>query len=192
MTGRTHTDRWRSFLTALFWLAAGASVLAEETPAPWAALLEDGNVVIMRHALAPGTGDPATFRIGDCSTQRNLSGAGREQATRIGERLREHGVSAARVYSSQWCRCLDTAQLLNFGEVTPLPALNSFFRDRSTAGEQTAALREFILEHAGETLLILVTHQVNITELTGVYPASGEMLVMRPQDDELILVGRIP
>jgi phosphohistidine phosphatase SixA len=192
MTGRRTSNRRWGIPGVLLVLAVWLPAQADDAPEPWSALREAGHVVIMRHALAPGTGDPAAFRIGDCSTQRNLSEAGRDQAVRIGERLREHGVTDAAVYSSQWCRCLDTAELLDFGEVTALPALNSFFRDRSTAAAQTAALREFVLENAGESLVILVTHQVNITELTGVYPASGEMLVMRPQDDELILVGRIP
>jgi phosphohistidine phosphatase SixA len=186
--------RWR-------WLIGGCALLlgmvrgaAADLPeaAVWEALRGGGHVIVMRHALAPGTGDPAEFQVDDCATQRNLSEAGREQARRIGERLRAHGIDAARVYSSQWCRCLDTARLLRLGEVVPLPALNSFFRDRSTAAAQTAAVRAFLGAEAGEGLLVLVTHQVNITALTGVYPASGEMVVLRSQGDGLTVVGRLP
>ena len=90
--------------------------------------LKDGGYILMiRHALAPGTGDPVNFKIGDCSTQRNLDDRGRAQARSIGERLRSSGIAKARVYSSQWCRCLETAELINLGSATPLPALNSFF-----------------------------------------------------------------
>lgn len=85
-----------------------------------------GYVVMMRHALAPGTGDPPNFRLEDCSTQRNLSAQGRAQARRIGEAFRRRGIKVARVLSSQWCRCLETARLMNLGAVEPFAPLNSF------------------------------------------------------------------
>jgi broad specificity phosphatase PhoE len=77
-------------------------------------LLAGGEVLLIRHAAAPGTGDPAGFRLGDCATQRNLSDTGREQARAIGDWLRDRGIERARVYSSQWCRCLETAELDGF------------------------------------------------------------------------------
>ena len=86
-----------------------------------------GHILMVRHALAPGTGDPPNFKIGDCSTQRNLDEAGRDQARNIGDWLRTNGVSSARVYSSQWCRCIETAKLMELGPVEELPALNSFY-----------------------------------------------------------------
>jgi broad specificity phosphatase PhoE len=144
----------------------------------WKALRSPGHAVLIRHALAPGTGDPAEFRLGDCATQRNLSEAGRQQALAIGERFRRNGIREARVYSSQWCRCLETARLLELGAVEELALLNSFFA-RAEAGErQTRALHEWLAGYRDQGPLILVTHQVNITALTGVYPAPGEAVVL--------------
>jgi phosphohistidine phosphatase SixA len=146
----------------------------------WQALADGGHVALMRHARAPGTGDPADFRLDDCSTQRNLDQTGRDQATRTGEQFRDRGVRIGQVLSSQWCRCLETARLLALGGVEPLPALNSFFGQREREPAQTAAMRDFLaaVDPAGPSL-VLVTHQVNITALTGIHPASGEIVVMR-------------
>ena len=147
-------------------------------------------VIVMRHALAPGTGDPADFRRGDCATQRNLSDEGREQARAIGAGLREAlGTDAVDVRSSAWCRCLETGRLLGLGDVAPLPALDSFFRERDARDARTDALRDWIgerLDAAGEGVrpAVLVTHQVNVTALTGVYPSSGEMVVFGPPPDD--------
>jgi broad specificity phosphatase PhoE len=147
----------------------------------------------MRHATAPGTGDPLGFRLEDCATQRNLSDEGRAQARRIGAAFRARGVPIEGVWSSQWCRCLETAELLDLAPVTPLPALNSFFEDREQEADRTAALRAFIAARQPHGALIMVTHQVNITALTGVFPASGEAVVAKPQQKgELSIVGRIP
>lgn len=164
---------------------------AQEIAELWAALARGGHVALMRHALAPGTGDPAYFDLQDCSTQRNLSEEGREQARRIGQNFRAHGISIIPVYSSQWCRCLETARLFGLGPVKPLPALNSFFRDRSRETEQTAAVHAFIKEHAAGPSMVLVTHQVNITALTGLFPQSGEIIVLRPKGSKLEVLGRI-
>lgn len=140
----------------------------------------------MRHALAPGTGDPSEFTIGDCNTQRNLSDQGREQAKRIGLRFRENGIHSAIVYSSQWCRCLETARLLDLGPVQELPIINSFFQRFERRESQTQALSEWINAQTLDTTLILVTHQVNISALTGVYPSSGEMVIISRSDDGAI------
>lgn len=146
-------------------------------------LKEPGRVAIMRHALAPGTGDPAGFRLDDCVTQRNLDERGRRQAREIGAALRSAGVVFDRVLTSQWCRCRETAALLGFGEPEDAPFLNSFFADRSTRDEQTAALRAFLAAlDPGETVM-LVTHQVNITALTGRGVGSGEVFVLAPGAD---------
>ncbi len=146
--------------------AAEAVALAE--------LAKPGRVLMLRHANAPGTGDPSNFSLGDCSTQRNLDQAGRAQAQSLGQRLAQAGVSQTRVYSSQWCRCLDTARLLKLGPVQPLPALNSFY-ERSQERETTlAALRAFLagLSTTGAPV-VLVTHQFTITALTGEGTPSG-------------------
>lgn len=157
-----------------------------------AALREGRAVALMRHAVAPGTGDPAGLRLGDCATQRNLSAEGRAQARATGARLRAGGVTSARVYSSQWCRCLETARLLGLGEVTELPALNSFFRDRARGPQQTAELRTFLRDRPQGPPVILVTHQVNITAFTDGFVRSGEIvLVALPLGQEPEVLGRI-
>jgi len=181
-------------ITVLAWallLSLPASAGADAEAELWAAMQRGGHVVLMRHAEAPGTDDPPGFRLGDCATQRNLSEAGREQARAIGARFRKHGIRNLPVYSSEWCRCLDTARLLDLGEVTPYPGLNSFFRDPGQEARQTAEVRELIRRLRGGPSAVLVTHQVNITALTGVYPRSGEIVVLRPDGDGLAVIGRI-
>ena len=178
-------------LCLLLPLSAAAQTQPDEA-ALWAALRDGGHVALIRHALAPGTGDPAGFRVDDCATQRNLSPAGRAQARAIGERFRANGIGAAAVFSSQWCRCLDTARELALGEVTPFAGLNSFFAGRGDAAAHTRAARALIAERGhGPLPLVLVTHQVNISALSGVFPASGEIVVMRLDGDTLSLAGRI-
>ncbi|MDJ0777686.1 MAG: histidine phosphatase family protein [Gammaproteobacteria bacterium] len=159
----------------------------------WQALRSGEAAALMRHALAPGTGDPGNFDIDNCATQRNLSERGREQARATGERFRRNGIQRAQVYSSRWCRCQETARLMALGDVRSFAGLNSFFRDRSTEPGQSAATLALIEEHiaAGGTPLVLVTHQVNITALTDVFPGSGEIIVVKPGADGLQVVGRI-
>lgn len=171
---------------------AGVTTGARASDEIAAKLAEPGHIAIMRHALAPGTGDPANFDLDDCSTQRNLSEAGRRQSRRTGDLLRSVGVNEARVLSSQWCRCLDTAELLDLGPVEELPALNSFFEARSFGPEQTQALREQIAGMDLSQPVVMVTHQVNITSLTGVFPSSGEIVVLGRMDDgEIDVVGTV-
>ena len=132
------------------------------------------HIIMLRHARAPGTGDPPNFRLGDCSTQRNLSDAGRQQAARIGRRLREAGLAETKVYSSQWCRCLETARLLNVGLVTELSALNSFYGRAPDRDATVAALRTFLVGlPAGGPPVVLVTHQFTISAFTGQGTVSG-------------------
>ncbi|MEW9921302.1 histidine phosphatase family protein [Marimonas sp. MJW-29] len=143
----------------------------------WDALRLPGAIAIMRHALAPGTGDPAQFALRDCSTQRNLDARGRAQAAAIGEALRKRGIAFDKVLSSQWCRTLETAELLDLGPVIEAPSLNSFFGDYSTRDRQTAETLELLRETEGR--LMLVTHQVNISAIAGRSTRSGEVLVIR-------------
>lgn len=141
----------------------------------WAPARQPGVMILMRHATAPGTGDPSNFRLGDCGTQRNLSGEGRAQARRIGAAIGKAGIDISRVLTSQWCRAEETARLLDVAVVEPEPALNSFFAGRSNAESVTSALLARLKTLQGRKV-VLVTHQVNITALTGIYPASGEMI----------------
>ncbi|PWG62599.1 histidine phosphatase family protein [Spiribacter halobius] len=182
--------RLRRTLLALL-LAAMPAVAA--TSVPWQAIAEGGHAIVFRHAIAPGTGDPPDFTLGDCSTQRNLSAAGREQARAMGERLRANGLDDLPVYTSRWCRCRDTARLLGLGEPQALPSLDSFFRNRERGPEQTRRTRAFLAERHDWTSAVLVTHQVNVTALTGVYPASGEGVVVRiGAGGDLEVVARVP
>lgn len=177
----------------LLLLLASRPGLAQDAEAAWSALRQGGHVALVRHATAPGTGDPAGFRLEDCATQRNLSPAGRAQAKAIGANLRWHGVRVDRVHSSQWCRCLETARLLGLGEVVPLPPLNSFFASPESGTAQMAELRAWLADQPRQGALVLVTHQVVITALTGVVPRSGEIVVARPvAGGAFELVGRIP
>lgn len=169
-------------------VAGEMNVRAAERGELAAQIAKPGHIVLMRHALAPGTGDPSNFTLGDCATQRNLSEAGRRQARRTGEFLRGAGVRAARVFSSEWCRCLETARLLDLGPVEPLPALNSFFEERASGPAQTRELRAEIAEMDLSRPVVMVTHQVNITALTRVFPSSGEMVVLKRKGDGTIEV----
>jgi broad specificity phosphatase PhoE len=146
----------------------------------------------MRHARAPGTGDPTNFDLNDCATQRNLSEDGRRQAVEIGARFRDHDIARAAVYSSAWCRCRETADLLGLGTVETLPALNSFFGRWDRRDPQTAATLAWLAAYEGDGPLVLVTHQVNIRALTGAGTRSGEMVVARrAPDGEIVVLGRL-
>ncbi len=171
-------------------LLPGSSAASDD--ALWNLLRSGGHAALLRHAIAPGTGDPPEFTVDDCGTQRNLSDKGRSQAVRIGERFRNHGIAAARVFSSQWCRCLETADLLGLGPVKELPALNSFFQRYERRDAQTRELRDWLSAQDPGQVLVLVTHQVNISALTDVYPSSGELVVVRRSENgELSVAGTI-
>jgi phosphohistidine phosphatase SixA len=154
------------------------------------ALKQPGVVALMRHALAPGTGDPAGFAVDDCSTQRNLDARGREQARRTGDALSDAGVIFDHVWTSQWCRARDTAILMEMGDVHEKPPLNSFFAGRGDRAAQTAATLDLIAELPEGDRLLIVTHQVNITALTGRGVGSGEIIVTRRTGDGLEMVDR--
>ena len=154
----------------------------------WKALKAGKAIALMRHAIAPGTGDPAEFELGNCKTQRNLSEEGRKQAKAIGDIFRARGISSATVYSSAWCRTRDTAALLDLGKVQTFPPLNSFFANPKAKPFQTRKLKLFVLRARGDTPKVLVTHQVNITALTGKFAKSGEIIVVQPTKDKKIKV----
>ena len=159
----------------------------------WPRLAQGGVAVLLRHALAPGFSDPPNFKLGDCATQRNLSDTGREQARQIGLGFRQHEITIDRVYTSEWCRCRETAELLGLGPVTPLPLLNSFFETRERKASQTAALDQFLKTTPISNVIVLVTHQVNIAALTGVHPASGEAVLVEVRAAKALRVlGSLP
>ena len=144
--------------------------------------------LIMRHALAPGGGDPPDFSLRDCSTQRNLNEQGREQARATGDRIRALGIGIDRVLSSQWCRCLETAELLNLGPVEEAPAINSFFSARERGEAQTNAIREQLLAMPADQTALLVTHWVNVIALIDRAPSSGEVFAFSIRDSGEITV----
>ena len=165
---------------------------SEDTAGLWKELRAGHSFVLLRHASAPGMGDPDYFDVEDCSTQRNLSDAGRKQAESIGNLFRANGIKKAHVFSSQWCRCLETASLLKLGAVEVLPHLNSFFQQYELRDSQTENLSKWIDTQNIEDIIVLVTHQVNITSLTDVYPSSGELVfVDRSQSGKLSVLGSI-
>lgn len=187
--------RGRLRIAAAALAASLCGALAQAQPATdeaaWAAL-QDGAIVLFRHANAPGGGDPSGLKIGDCSTQRNLDDAGRDQARRIGERFRERRVPVGAVWTSQWCRTRDTAALAFPGRPRDEPKFNSFFGDAVRRETQTAQAKALLSRWRGPGVLVVTTHQVNITALTGVYPGSGEGVVLRPKGDGVEVVGRLP
>jgi len=159
-----------------------SNVIQANEQTVWDLLTSDNHFALIRHALAPGGGDPEHFDVDDCSTQRNLSDEGRVQARSMGDRFREDGVESARVFSSQWCRCLETAQLMSLGEVEEFTPLNSFFQAYEREAQQTQALSHWLIQQDLSSPVILVTHQVNITALAGVFPSSGEIVVVKRND----------
>jgi len=145
-----------------------------------AALLRLGACVLMlRHAqTVAGIGDPPNFQLDQCNTQRNLSDEGRDQSKRIGQWFAARKLAVGSVQSSAWCRCKDTATLA-FGRFDLLPALNSTFESRSNQAAQTELLRERLTALRAGQFEVWVTHQVNITSMTGEVPAMGEAFVVK-------------
>lgn len=162
----------------------------------WSELRQDGRVALVRHADAPGTGDPAGWRLGDCGTQRNLSERGRAQARALGERFRAQGVPVGRIVSSRWCRTVETARLMNLGEFDQVAAFDNAFVLREQRAQLNAAARSYLASWRGPGVLIVVTHGDNIALLTGVTPAQGEVVVVQaaaePPDGLLPVIARIP
>ena len=185
---------WEYLLVCLLGLIVPAMADIESNQSDMIERMKDGGHILMiRHALAPGTGDPANFRIGDCATQRNLDDRGRNQARSIGDWLRTQGIGSARVYSSQWCRCLETAKLLEMGSVTELQALNSFYELTQNREPNLKALRKFIAEQPSNgDLIILVTHLVTISAIANEGVSSGEGVLLKLSvDAPYEIVGRL-
>ncbi|BFM50210.1 histidine phosphatase family protein [Marinomonas sp. THO17] len=179
------------FLVVLLTVCLGSAAQADQST--WDTMAQPGVHALVRHALAPGMGDPANFQVDDCTTQRILDSRGRQQATQIGEALRQQGIRFDQVLSSQWCRCLETAELMKMGSVQVEPMLNSFFSRPGKSKAQTSALRAFLSSLPSDSKTLLVTHQVNITALTGIFPRSGEMVLvaLSPDNNQLEVVGRL-
>lgn len=159
----------------------------------WIDLRKGGYVLLIRHADAPGTFDPPGFQLGVCSTQRNLSEEGRAQSKRLGELIRAKNVPVDQVFSSEWCRCIDTATLA-FGadKVQTWSAISSpTGGDDKQQRANLEAVRQRISRASLKTNMVLVTHMFNIQDITGGGAAQGEIVVLRSQDKQMRVVGRI-
>ena len=141
-------------------------------------LKQGGKLIFIRHAYAPGGGDPDNFDINDCNTQRNLSNSGREQANKIGFFFKVNNILIDKIYSSEWCRCKETA-LIAFNDFENKSFLNSFFSSKFSQNKepQMKQLKEFIKSWDGEKNLVFVTHYVVISESLNYAPSSGEIVI---------------
>jgi phosphohistidine phosphatase SixA len=157
-------------------------------------LKRSDHVLLMRHALAPGVGDPAGYKLDDCKTQRNLDSQGRAQAQKTGQWLKAQGVQDALVFTSAWCRCKETAEKLGLGTPVHEAALNSFFDDMRQGPQSNAKLQKFIetqLKSKNSKALILVTHHVNIAEFMGENVGSGDMVLAKVSPQGRLLSYKI-
>ena len=159
-------------------LCASAASGAHAADPVWEALKAPGSVVVLRHSYAPGTFDPPTARLDDCSTQRNLDANGRAQAARIGEAFRQRGIAVGMVLSSPRCRCLDTARLA-FGHAKAWETLAGCARRRRASTASAGEIRQAVAAHHGGPPLVLVTHGSVITDLTGRNIRMGAFVVLR-------------
>ena len=152
--------------------------------------LEDGGkLIFIRHAYAPGNGDPNNFNLNDCSTQRNLNVDGRKQAQKIGKFFRENKVKIYKVLSSEWCRCKETADIA-FKDFSTNNFLNSFysFKYAKNRDKQVEALNNYVKKFKSNKNLIFVTHYVLISEVLNYNPSSGEIVV---SDKNFNIVGSL-
>ncbi len=184
-------------ITALLTALLGQSAMANEE-AIWDKLQgtnPKGYVLLLRHTIAPGVGDPENFKLNDCSTQRNLSQLGREDAKAVGDWLKRRDIKISRVESSRWCRAKETAQLLGIGRVRLNANLDSLFESKDPANAiQTVRVKKQIVDWRNKSgLLVLVGHFVNIGAVTGVGVGSGEgVLVKADSKGKIVVVGLTP
>ena len=169
----------RSFLSIIIFIFSLLLPSAYANESAWSILKEGGKIVFIRHAYAPGGGDPDNFVIEDCYTQRNLNQQGIDQSISMGQEFSKRDIPIQQVYSSQWCRCKDTASYA-FGDYQELTSLNSTFEGeyRQNHQRQIKELKELIARwDDAEGNLILVTHYVIVGGTLGYYPSSGELVI---------------
>jgi phosphohistidine phosphatase SixA len=186
-----------AIITALLTSLLGQSAMANEE-AIWDKLQgtnPKGYVLLLRHTIAPGVGDPENFKLNDCSTQRNLSQLGRDDAKAVGDWLKRRNIKISRVESSRWCRAKETAQLLGIGKVRLNSNLDSLFESADPAKAiQTVRVKKQIVDWRNKSgLLVLVGHFVNIGAVAGVGVGSGEgVLVKADSKGKITVVGLTP
>jgi hypothetical protein len=170
---------------------------SDNAEAAWNALTGDGAVLLIRHAIAPGSGDPPGFRLDDCSTQRNLSAEGRAQAARLGALLRSKGVRVTKVMSSPWCRAIDTARLMGFADIEVNDALWNLVHNPPDREAKVDEARSLIRNWRGPGVLLLSTHGLTLQTVIGASsnPPAGGSVVVQPDPASplgLRVVGRLP
>ena len=186
-----------AIITALLISLLGQSAMANEE-AIWDKLQgtnPKGYVLLLRHTIAPGVGDPENFKLNDCSTQRNLSQVGRDDAKAVGDWLKRRDIKISRVESSRWCRAKQTAQLLGIGKVRLNSNLDSLFESADPAKAiQTVRVKKQIVDWRNKSgLLVLVGHFINIGAVAGVGVGSGEgVLVKADSKGKITVVGLTP
>ena len=166
------------YLTLLIIISFTTSIKANEKDQTINILKKGGNLIFIRHAYAPGGGDPENFNINNCNTQRNLNNDGKKQSVKIGNFFLSNEIPIDEVLSSNWCRCKDTAKLA-FKNYKTINFLNSFFSSKFAHNrkQQMKDLKNYVKNWDGNKNLVLVTHYVVITEALGYAPSSGEIVV---------------
>jgi phosphohistidine phosphatase SixA len=179
---------------AVWLLLAFFASAAHADEALWALLRQGGHVVLIRHAVTdPGVGDPPGFKLDDCATQRNLSAAGKLEAERLGAAIKAHDVPVARVLTSPWCRCRDTARIAFGGNAEVETALSNLFEHGQNRDAQLAGFRRLVAAAPKKGNLFLVTHGSTTLAFTGVSPGTVEMVIVTPESDgKYRVAGRIP
>jgi phosphohistidine phosphatase SixA len=184
--------RFAIFIVLLGLCSTAETACADDAANAWKALRAGGHVALMRHADAPGgVGDPPGFRVDDCATQRNLSEKGRADAAKIGARLQSEGIAFEKILSSPWCRCIDTAKLLNLGMVETEATFGNVVVLRDQRETLALGARALIAKWTARGNLLVVTHGANIQALAGVWLASGEIVVVKGGSDRAEPVGRL-
>ena len=180
--------KFLKYLTIIF-ISLTTSIKADSNKNLIKQLEDGGKIIFIRHAYAPGNGDPNNFNLDDCSTQRNLSKEGRKQAQLIGVFFKENKIQIDKVLSSEWCRCKETAEIA-FKDFSTISFLNSFYSSKF-AKNKTRQVKEFnkyIKKFKSKNNLILVTHYVFISEILNYSPSSGEIVV---SDKNFNIIGSI-
>jgi len=178
----------RTVIAALLLLAFAAQATATE--AGWALLREGEQIVLLRHAMAPGASEPTNFDIEKCSTQRNLSERGRQQARKIGALFAARAAPTGRVLTSRFCRAKETARLA-FGNAEEFAPLDPPAADEKARKEQMEAILEEMRNYTGSGNYVFVTHLETIQALTGQSAREGEALIVTPRDGGLHVLARI-
>ena len=173
----------------IIFISLASSVKADLNKDLLKQLKDGGKLIFIRHAYAPGSGDPDNFNLNDCSTQRNLSEEGKKQAEHIGKFFRDKKIKIDKVLSSEWCRCKDTAKYA-FKNFKTLKALNSFYDEKfyKFKDKQIKDLKKFIKDWDRIHNLILVTHYVVISEMLNIGVSSGEIVI---SDKNYKVIGSI-